>query len=67
LDRYSKTPARRGKALLVIDPLVGFPASDLATTLRDLRVEAATHEKLGKATVHPCSMPAPLWGSPFDG
>jgi hypothetical protein len=43
-----------------------FPRNHLEIVLQDLHSEAAKHEELGKATVHPCSMPAPLWGGSLD-
>jgi hypothetical protein len=43
------------------------PRQDLTALLQDLHADTAEHEERGTGTVHPCSMPAPLWGSRAAG
>lgn len=43
-----------------------LPRKELPTLLEGLRTDTGGYEEAGAVTVHPCSMPAPLWGSPAD-
>ncbi|OBI13390.1 hypothetical protein A5712_05155 [Mycobacterium sp. E2327] len=43
-----------------------FERKDLEAGLEKLHADEAELVELGKASVYPCSLPAPLWGSPID-
>jgi predicted RNA methylase len=43
-----------------------FQRKDLETALEQLHADEAELTELGKASVHPCSLSAPLWGGTVD-